>query len=184
MKRVLDSKLRKNIDAQKLNRLQTQITLMAQTHEQAEADHTMQLKAVQDELKSVTRLKETFEQVNGSLQASTALTKSELDQLRRDLQHEAKFAEAVRQERDAAREEADKAGIERAMYERLVRKLQARVQGGFDLSSDDEGLSGVEMEMREKVVALEAQVEHERLRKHQLFQKLEQLREKSKKDDE
>lgn len=174
LKKALDKKLKDDKDAQQLASLEMRLRLASEQAVQSEQDFKQQLKFVQDDLASQRRLRETFEEVNSTLKASVDMLSAELDLLRQQVAAEHKTTETLRLERDAARDEADRASIDKNMYERISAKLQKRI--GDEDSSEDEGKSKVELELRERIKALQETVAHENKRKHQMFETIEELR--------
>lgn len=172
LRKQLESKGRDKETAS-VQSLELRLQLMAKQHQQAELDHQQQFKFVSDELASQQRLSQTYAEVNATLKASTDLLRGEVDQLRRNLKRESAQVDTLHRERDSHRDEAQRAIIERNMFERISAKLQKRI--GDEEAPDDEGRSKVELELREHVRALKEQVEHESQRKHQLFEKVEAM---------
>jgi hypothetical protein len=152
LRKALEKKLQNDKEAAQTVSLEMRLRLMSEQHAQSEQDHRIQLKFVQDELASQQRLRETYEEVNAALKASNDLVKAEADTLRKTIEQEAQASEALRKERDAALEELERVTIDRNMFERIGVKLQKRLLDND--SSDDEGRSKTELDLRERISSL------------------------------
>jgi chromosome segregation ATPase len=106
LRRILDSKLQP--DAGALAAAEIKVALSAEALKQSDESHAQQTKYLKEEVASQRRLRETYEEVNAALKASGERVQTQVNQLRLALANEASRVEALKKERDAAREEAEK----------------------------------------------------------------------------